>query len=128
MESGGKARQASISSLVKFRTPAFSSDGAKVGSGRRQPLTKCLVFSAGTTAVSLCRVVRAKVETRPLCAVFNLIYVCYNQRAVSHSKEGISSASGENLGGLGNNEFRMEGWGGPGGGRYSSIRLWTDGC
>lgn len=87
--------QAFISSVVKFRTPAFSSDGARVRSSRRQPLTKCLVFSAGTTVMLRCSVemlepVRAEVETRPLCAVSNLIYVRYNQRAVSHNKESIS--------------------------------------
>lgn len=113
MKSGGKACQASISSLVKFRTPAFSSDGAKVGSSRRYPLTKCQVFSAGTTAVSLCWVVRAKVETRPRCAFFNLIYVRYNQRAVSHSNEGIGSTSRENLCGLGNIELQDGGLGRP---------------
>lgn len=113
MKSGGKALQASISSLVKSRTPAFSSDGATVGSSRRQPLTRCPVFSAGTTAVPLCRVVRAEVETRPLCAVSNLIYLRYNQRAVSHSKEGISSTLRENLCGLGSNELQDGGLGRP---------------
>lgn len=69
---------------------------ARVGSSRRQPLTKCRVFSAGTMAVLLCRVetlepVRAKVERRaPLCTLSHLIYVRFNQRAVSHNKEDIS--------------------------------------
>lgn len=109
--------QASISSLVKFRTPAFSSDGARVGNSRRQALARCPAFSAGTVAVLLCWLkmlepVRAEVETRPLCAVSNLIYACYNQRGCqSQQRRYQLNLEGESCCPLGNNELQDGGLG-----------------